>query len=462
MIKYNGVTSNVQYYRGNKVFNYVKGGPRTPNRSEYLTLENIASTQAQFYLCVFNTEMDISDSVSISTDGTNWSTLTWSNDTYEWHDRDDHCRRSLITIAAGGKVMFKTLKDIHNEDGWPPTGFSFSNMTHIDGQYVDPNSGTIVCYGNPMSLWAVNFQTHNSLHQNSMTNFFGDDVYASINVVDASGLWMGNNDTHLGHGAVRSMFRDCYNLTYPPQLPSMNFSGGWQCTQMFRNTGIMYAPDLPSLKLSDHTYAEMFRDCRNLAKGPVFGNGNEVIAGGQSINNIFQGCSNLTQIPDATFIFTDGGDEVLQHIFDGCSSLTDLSGIHFKVLGSFGYYAMDSICEGCTSLVHAPYIEITGSIFPGEAWRYVLGNAFVNCYALTDIILISAAQDLIYSVQQIYDGGENPPTPANCRFICGVGANWVEGTEFIEDIEYDGKGYPQGWVVERRKYGDPTTVSIDA
>ena len=254
--------------------------------------------------------------------------------------------------------------------------------------------------------------------------------------------------TTLAENCYRYMYANCYNLkSLPPKIDAEQMAPSC-CKQMFFNcvsllevpknmlvdnilaeycynlmfeccTSLTIAPELPATDLTNFCYQGMFKNCTSLTIAPELPA--EVLTE-SCYQNMFNGCTSLTQAPELPATTLAYG--CYQTMFSGCTSLTNTIGtLPATTLAERCYRNM---FNGCTSLTTAP--ELPATTLATECYT----NMFKGCTSLNSIkIGYTGYYDSAY-----FNG-----------WVTGVsasGAFYYNGDQTAQDFKL-----PNGWTTEQ-------------
>ena len=112
---------------------------------------------------------------------------------------------------------------------------------------------------------------------------------------------------------------------------------------MFQScTGIIKAPELPAITLTNRCYYRMFAGCTSLTQAPALP---ATTLADNCYDCMFQDCTSFTQAP--ALPATTLANSCYRYMFYGCASLTQAPALPATTLPDYCYYGM---FYGCTSL----------------------------------------------------------------------------------------------------------------
>ncbi|MBR4826731.1 MAG: leucine-rich repeat protein [Bacteroidales bacterium] len=194
-------------------------------------------------------------------------------------------------------------------------------------------------------------------------------------------------------------------------------------------TGLLHAPDLPALVLTDCCYESMFAQCPNLQQAPALPA--TTLAPG-CYSGMFAGCTDLTQAP--ALPATSLANSCYASMFNKCANLTQASDLPASELAPSCYSGMfrecikltqapsilattydESSClgmfYGCSSLTQAP--PTLGNSMCFESCK----EMFKNCIKLTQAPVLPAMtlgkscyEEMFYNCTELSSAPELPAT----------------------------------------------------
>ena len=181
----------------------------------------------------------------------NWDgTLEYSTDTTTWNVWDGN-----EISSSGNNLYLRGTGNSYITGGQSGNKFVFTE---------DNNALRISCEGNIENL--LDYETVNAGNHPAMANY-----------------------------CYFYMFRNCINLTIPPELPATTLADYCYEGMFYNCSNLTTAPQLPATTLSNDCYTSMFYGCTNLATAP------ELSATTLAYNcykNMFYGCTNLATAPE--------------------------------------------------------------------------------------------------------------------------------------------------------------------
>jgi len=181
---------------------------------------------------------------------------------------------TITGLSAGDKVQFTVDTD-------QTIGIDTSNYRYFS------STGRFNVYGNAMSVIYANYTSANAYDRTIA------ELFDSSKVVDASNLWLGDENTSIISNCFRAMFFGCTGLTAAPALPFTTLA--FNCYQaMFKNcTSLTTAPELPATTLANSCYRQMFQSCTSLTTAPVL---SAAVVPQEAYYQMFSVCSSLNYI----------------------------------------------------------------------------------------------------------------------------------------------------------------------
>ena len=312
------------------------------------------------------------------------------------------------TLGLANKNSTHTLE--YSEDGvlWEPlTTGTYISLDNGDSVYVRGKltgtanasnftqfrtNGAVSVSGNINSLW--NYEDLNT----PLKNFCGYKLFMACNgLTDASGLIF-PTDT-LAAYCYGSMFANCANLEYAPELPATTLATNCYSNMFNGCTSLTAAPALPATDLTDcdSCYQQMFYSCYSLNTTPFLPAKKLSKA---CYSGMFSQCTGLTStvaiLPALTL-----KKQCYYQMFNGCTSLTKAPELPATALIDNCYRSM---FEGCTSI------------------------NYIKCLATSRLNLNYATSNWVYNVAS---GG---------TFVKTTGVeDWL-----IDSVD----GIPSGWTVQ--------------
>lgn len=275
--------------------------------------------------------------------------------------------------------------------------------------------------GNIMSLYYGDAYYKATLPSDGSLGF--NNVFSErVGLIDVSGLVLPNNAPN---SAFREMFRSCHNLVNAGFTINAKNSGIQAFLQMFSDcSNLTTAPTIKVKKICREGMTEMFQNCTSLVNAPdlssitgyALGENNDTLwAVGGSFKRMFAGCSALTNVPVVPIVYQNTYETTYESMF-----------------------------EGCTSLVIAPEVTITGANYDGEG-----GDAyhamFKNCSSLSD------TSKLKFSTEDGY-----------VYFYGSKTSEIFDGCTSLTNIRFTGSSLPENWPSNWLDNTTGGTITIDA
>ena len=369
-----------------------------------------------------------------------------------------------IHVSAGDKVSFRGNNASYYGNG---TGYN---------AYISSTADVYV-YGNVMSLIdASNFATLKTLT--------GSWTFAKLFRIEGANPWSPpvtnttikshpTNDivlpaTTLTNYCYNGLFAGCSGITRAPELPATTMKNGCYA-EMFRATGIVEAPALPTTVFQPYSYVDdveygsidcymqMFQDCTSLTVAPALP-ATTLVHG--VYQNMFEGCTSLVNAPALPATDLTGGDQCYTAMFKGCTSLITAPALPAATLDQWCYMEMFS---GCTSLVNAPALPATtlatdcyhrmfegctslkkAPVLPAPTITdQTYGGMFEGCTSLNYVKCLAVnIVDTSHGVDATTDCWLYNVSPTG-TFVKADAADWSVKTKTGETMN----GIPAGWTV---------------
>lgn len=220
---------------------------------------------------------------------------------------------------------------------------------------------------------------------------------------------------------------NCTSLVYldSAQTKSQQYSlFGFAFADLFYNCSTIIEVSsnfLPSKFLGEHSYTNMFENCKSLITPPKLPV--EKMRNYGSYYGMFKGCTSLKTAPElpATTLLHD----CYYSMFENCTSLVNAPELPATTLAPGCYSDM---FNGCTSLVNAP--ELPATTLVGNCYA----RMFMRCSKLKYIKMMS-----IDAPNSSYTLGWTYGVSSTGTFVKNSNANWdVVGMD----------GVPSGWTIE--------------
>ena len=359
-----------------------------------------------------------------------------------------------IHAVAGDVVQFKGV----NESGIStsqnnylkfsisgnPVSLSGNIMSLIDGvgdALVIPND---YCFYKMFSQSNVKTVSLDFLPATTLTTWCYSDLFSESLLENAPEL----PALIMQEQCYRGMFYGCSSLTQAPALPSTTLAP-YCYMGMFQNcNALTTAPELPAMTLKERCYHYMFYGCSSLNQAPVLP-ATELAP--YCYNNMFCLCTSLTTTPELPA--TTLSPYCYSYMFYDCHSLVNVHELPATTIASNCYRSM---FYRCTSLTQAPALNAT-TLVEG-CYQFM----FFGCTALTQAPELPATELTQYCYNQMFYGCSSLNyVKSLATNITATNAlnNWLSGVAatgtFVKPI---GVGYPtgvsgipSGWTVVEEK-----------
>lgn len=275
---------------------------------------------------------------------------------------------------------------------------SFNTSSHIDC------SADCYIYGNIMSLISADSLTTKQFDGKNFifANLFRDNIHIKNHI--AKDLLLPSK--RLGQACYLNMFAGCTGLTKAPELPAMVLIDNCYAGMFYGCTGLTEAPELPATEANTEIwsggfYRAMFAYCTNLKKAP------ERLPlmniGWMCYANMFYGCTSLEKAPELPA--TKLEQHCYEAMFKECTSLTESPVLPADTIFDCCYNLMFDGCKNLKKVTCLAKVITARSVFPKS----------VTTYWLRDV----------------------SPTGT---FVKVAGVDWPTGED----------GIPEGWTVEEK------------
>ena len=296
-----------------------------------------------------------------------------------------------------------------------PVSLSGNVMSLIDGigdALVIPHD---YCFYKMFSQSNVKTVSLDFLPATTLTTWCYSDLFSESlleNAPELPALIMKDN-------CYRGMFYGCQNFTQAPELQSTTLAPF--CYQgMFQNcSSLTTAPVLPAMTLKERCYYYMFYGCSSLTQAPVLP---ATTLAPYCYNNMFCLCTSLTTAP--VLPATTLADYCYAYMFYDCHSLVNVHELPATTLAPNCYRSM---FYRCTSLTQAPVLPATtlaNNCYQFMFWgcsnltqapelpatelaQYCYNQMFCNCTSLTQAPVLPATTLVDYCYQYMFYGGSN-------------------------------------------------------
>ena len=156
-------------------------------------------------------------------------------------------------------------------------------------------------------------------------------------------------------------------------------------------SSLTQAPELPATTLANSCYGNMFYNCSSLTTAPELP---ATTLANSCYGNMFYNCKSLTKAPELPA--TTLANSCYKYMFRYCSSLTSAPELPATTLAPYCYQSM---FRDCTSLTSAPELPAT------TLADYCYANMFDKCTSLTSAQAILPATTLApYCYQSLFSG----------------------------------------------------------
>ena len=299
-----------------------------------------------------------------------------------WHRLDEEFGSVELPIKTGEIIEFLGIKRSNSD--------STLNFTGTTARFS--------VYGNIVSLYAGygDWEDGRDANEVSVPGLFKDcDTLCCAKHLVLPGLDL------LPEGGYSSMFQNCTNLQYAPEvLPATNanaesymsmFEGcellteapeiklenapDRVCKRMFAGcTSLAAAPELLASSVGESAYEEMFSDCHSLVTSPSVLPAETVPE--YAYKYMFENCYAMTTVPE--ILATDIYDYGCVSMFWECRSIVDASNMTLAYTGG-NHHQYETMFANCSSLVTAPTILLT------DCGEYSCAEMFENCTSLVNV-----------------------------------------------------------------------------
>ena len=288
------------------------GSPEPEYENKYFTIESLENEN----VIVFDsTSSSLTRTISVSTDGVNWSEITSSPE-----------GQQITTLESGQKLFIKGNNEY------------YGNNTDYNRFF---GSKRFNVYGNIMSLiYGDSFENKTELPSNlTFRNLFGGASF----LTSAENLVLPT--TVLTKYCYFEMFYNCQNLAFPPELPAMTLADDCYYSMFNGCTSLTTAPELLATELAYRCYYSMFYGCTSLTTAPELP-ATELAYG--CCMRMFAGCTKLTtapQLPATTLV-----NRCYDNMFSGCTSLEEAPELPATTLADGCYIEMFRGCNNLNSI----------------------------------------------------------------------------------------------------------------
>lgn len=314
----------------------------TPSQIDYFWVKSVYPRANSVYITKTGSPTTGTD-LQYSTDGTNWSTVTYTNDEFE------------VQLSNNQKVYLRST-----------TGFS----QNASNYYTISSAEDIEAGGDLLSLVDYSDSTRTTVGNCAFAYMF----QGATTLIDSSEIDF-SNITYLGDSSCMNMFSGCTLMEYAPsELAPATLWAGSYIGMFYGCESLTTAPDLSNATITtangEH-FMSMFRDCTSLTAVPSLPS---TIGGYRCMKSMFQGCTSLTTVPASLQASSGTTTYIFESMFEGCTSLTQAPALPSMSVANSAYKSM---FKGCTALQTAPALPATSV---SDSAYY---NMFYGCTALT-------------------------------------------------------------------------------
>ena len=241
--------------------------------------------------------------------------------------------------------------------------------------------------------------------------------------------------TAVGLNGMTFMFKSCSNLKTATDLKITDFTGTYNCAQMFVDcTSLESAPALPATDLAEHCYSCMFIRCKSLEEAPELP---ATVLKNFCYEQMFKECINLKTVPKLPAETL--ADNCYTQMFQGCTSLTEAPQLPAMKMAVYCYSSMFS---GCSALASAPVLKFT------EVAANCCSSMFENCKSLTEAPQLPAEKMADGCYSYMFEGcSALSSAPAlkltETAYICCY--RMFKGCEVLENVILDVKDVNSEW-----------------
>ena len=310
-ISYDTNIPNVYYEYSGGLTGYTSGGTLTieivPNAETFYNVKFYMSSGGTLLATAFAERLVDFEHQYLTFDIMSGGTITWKQPIVGKMSRETRsieCKVNTgnwrtfniynnINVNAGDVVRFRGEYPYYGAPPGPGDIFEYS------AYHIIASEGTILnIKGNIMSLvYGDNFIGNSGLTDSA--NFCG--LFSSLNVISAEHLVLPSSV--LTTMCYYALFRDCYNLTTPPELPATTLAD-WCYGCIFDTCMSMTTPpELPATTLAEGCYFETFRNCHSITRAP------DLLAPVLDVNSykeMFSNCIHLTYVKCTAAYSSDG------------------------------------------------------------------------------------------------------------------------------------------------------------
>ena len=277
--------------------------------------------------------------------------------------------------------------------------------------------------GNIMSLYFPDAYYKSTLPTDGSLTFWGA-FSDREGLIDVSGLVLPNN---CPDSAFREMFTRCHHLINAGFTINAKNTGVQAFLAMFNDCfSLTTAPTINVKKVCREGMQEMFYNCTSLVNAPDLSSITGVVVGKQGNNDP---------------LWAAGG--AFKRMFGACSSLTNVPVVPIIYRNTYDT-TYESMFEGCTSLVIAPEVTITGANYEGDGGD-TYHAMFKDCSSLSD------TSKLKFSTEDGY-----------VYFYGSKTSQIFDGCTSLTNIRFTGSSLPNNWPSNWLDNTTGGTITIDA
>lgn len=321
-------------------------------------------------------------SLEYSTDGENWTTLTFSS-----------AESETISLANGEKVYIRGDNPDYEYGQWDEANQRDMLVQFVLGQ---PSP----CTGSVLSLFSKDCKYDGRVKINNL--FAGCKIQTAPK--------MPNNDTVQSYDYCAT-FKNCAYLLSAPELPATTVGANSYKEMFYGCSALKYAPELPATTLDVNCYDGMFQNCQSLIAPPS-------VLPAQSVPNyayrkMFSNCFFLPVAP--RILASSVGTKGCESMFNTCAYLASAPELPASSLSQTCYYQM---FQNCVSMVNAMPILPAASVPIGAYYEM-----FDNCSKLKTVPLLRAETLANMSCYRMFN---------NCASLEEVPYNMLPATTMAE------------------------------
>lgn len=168
----------------------------------------------------------------------------------------------------------------------------------------------------------------------------------------------------LSANCYAGIFQGCTSLTTAPALPATTLAGNCYYCMFYGCTGLTSAPELPATTLATDCYGGMFYGCIALSAAPALP---AMALANDCYSCMFYGCTTLATAP--ALPATTLANSCYSDMFNGCTSLTTAPALPATALDVACYAGM---FKGCISLTAIP--ELQATTLPLICYQFMFEN----------------------------------------------------------------------------------------